>query len=446
MNRKCDCGSIVRPINASDGRNYRPFTIKTINLIDSRNGLLYQYGSDAHKIILANALGLISDEEYEEILYNIKDFFKETDFSKIKEGKNFTEKVSEFMDLFGLDLDEAEEKAIQYFKRSNNNKNNGIQKKIISHLPEISDEQLEEVAAQIIEFNTIKNTSTKITLEEALEKQIELSQIKDKNEIYFLNKEYGVKNAQVSLDIEIITSTFGYTRRAKDPKDTAGNSNVLLSLKSYRDIETGKNLVYTSKLETEGILIEFDKVAIINWLKDNQYINDYQVPDLEDNISVNNWFIENVQAHKITNFNSIDECDGDLRITSKVYNLLHTMSHAFIKSAGEISGLDKNSMAELIFPNIAAIFIYANTTQGIPLGVLSGMFEQNYKLFIQQAKDIIRKCVFDPICMERDNGACSACAYLSEVSCCHFNKDLSRKNIVGYKNKDELIKGFWEYI
>ena len=133
----------------------------------------------------------------------------------------------------------------------------------------------------------------------------------------------------------------------------------------------------------------------------------------------------------------------DIRPTYYVYNLIHTISHALLKNAGILSGLEKNSLSEMIFPNLATIFIYANTTQGIPLGALSGMFEQNYKSFIIQAEDIMGRCVFDPICMDRDNGSCSACTQLSEISCCHFNKDLNRKLLIGHKTESESIIGFW---
>ncbi|MEI3367854.1 MAG: hypothetical protein V8R03_02105 [Clostridium sp.] len=133
----------------------------------------------------------------------------------------------------------------------------------------------------------------------------------------------------------------------------------------------------------------------------------------------------------------------DIRPTYYVYNLIHTISHALLKNAGILSGLEKNSLSEMIFPNLATIFIYANTTQGIPLGALSGMFEQNYKSFIIQAEDIMGRCVFDPICMDRDNGSCSACTHLSEISCCHFNKDLNRKLLIGHKTESESIIGFW---
>lgn len=443
MFKRCDCGKTLVPNNASDGRNYRAFSVKSINLIDSRNGKLYKYGEDAHKIILANSLSIISDNEYEDILDNIDDFFKEEDINRLKKSKEFLNKVNEFKIIFDLEQEEAEEKALKAMILANNNRNIGKQKEISSKLPIISAEQLEEVATQIIEFNTIKNANRKVELDEAIARQIELGLLKNRNSIDELNSRFGIKSSQVSLDIEILTSTFGYTRKAKNPKEV---TNGELVLKAYRENESGKNLVYCSKLETEGILIEIDKIKILKWLLENNYISEYLLPDLEDEISINKWFIENIKANEITDFDEIDKENPDMKITFYVYNLLHTLSHAFVKSAGILSGLDKNSIAELIFPNLSSIFVYANTTQGVPLGVLSGMFEENYKAFINQAKESMGQCVFDPICMERDNGACSACAYLSEVSCCHFNKDISRKYIIGHKNKKERIKGFWEFI
>ena len=443
MIHRCDCGKILYPSNAADGRNYRPYSIKTINLIDNRNGMLYRYGRDAHNIILANSLSIINDENYLDILNDLEGFFKVQDENSIKESKEFKKKVEEFIFVFELEREEAEEKAMKAMFRANQGKNIGIQKEITPSLPKITTEQLEEVAAQIIEFNTIKNSKRKITLDEVIERLKELEYLRNRNTIDELNSKYGIKKAQVSLDIEIITSTYGYTRKYKNPKEATYGE---LCLKSYRNKQIGKNLVYCSTLETEGILIEIDKIKILKWLLENDYLKEYQLPDLEDEISVNKWFIENVNANEITDFDDIDYNNADMKITYLVYNLIHIMSHAFIMSAGNLSGLDKNSIAELIFPNLASIFIYANTTQGIPLGVLSGMFEENYKTFISQAKDIMSHCVFDPICSDRDNGACSACAYLSEVSCCHFNKDLSRKFLISSKNKHDKIKGFWDFL
>ena len=438
MKFQCQCNKWLTPSNASDGKNFRPFDVKTINLIDKRQGIFYKRGIDSQKIIIASWLNLISNEKYESILQNIEDFFNEN--NDIENSKEFIKKVQEYIDIFELEEEEAKEKAKKALLKSNNNKNSGIQREIEKQFPNLSSDQIEIISSQILEYNTLKNSKRIISIDEAIANQLELGVIQNKNDILKVNEQYGIANAQVSQDIEIITSTFGYTRKVKDPEKASKGS--ILNLKPFRN-EQDKNIVYCSVLETEGIVIEINKKKILEWLYNNKVISQENLPDINDELSIKKWFIENIKSDKITSFSDLNMEDPEIKITYYVYNLIHTISHALLKSAGILSGLEKNSLSEMVFPNLTTIFIYANTTQGIPLGALSGMFEQNYKSFIIQAEDIMGRCVFDPICMDRDNGSCSACTQLSEISCCHFNKDLNRKLLIGHKTESESIIGFW---
>ena len=47
-----NCNSRLVPDNANSGRNYKPFTLKVINLVDQRNGQFYKKGIDAQKTIV----------------------------------------------------------------------------------------------------------------------------------------------------------------------------------------------------------------------------------------------------------------------------------------------------------------------------------------------------------------------------------------------------------
>jgi hypothetical protein len=199
--------------------------------------------------------------------------------------------------------------------------------------------------------------------------------------------------------------------------------------------------VYSSKLETEGLLFEIDQRKIIEWLFHNNVIDVTQLPDLEDDVAIKKWFAENVRSEKISMFGEIDPQEI---ITRHVFSLLHTMSHAFIKTAGEISGLAGNSLAEIIIIETASIFIYAQTSQGIPLGALSGMAENSYKNFLQKTFEDNRHCIFDPICSERDQTSCSACVQIPEISCNHFNAGLGRKHLYTIEETANPITGFWE--
>ena len=118
-----------------------------------------------------------------------------------------------------------------------------------------------------------------------------------------------------------------------------------------------------------------------------------------------------------------------------------------MKTAGEISGLEDTSLTEVIILETTSIFIYAQTSQGTPLGALSGMIETNYYNFLQKAITETKNCIFDPICEERDDTSCSACMVLPEICCEFFNHDLGRKYMYTLKDNPDTKKtfvGFWE--
>ena len=136
--------------------------------------------------------------------------------------------------------------------------------------------------------------------------------------------------------------------------------------------------------------------------------------------------------------------DENESITKNVFGLLHSMSHAFIRMAGELSGLSSNSLTEIIIVETASIFIYAQTSLGIPLGALSGMAEMRYEYFLRRVLEDSRNCVFDPICRDRDDTACSGCLIIPEISCNHFNAELGRKYMYSIDGVRSPKIGFWE--
>ena len=137
------------------------------------------------------------------------------------------------------------------------------------------------------------------------------------------------------------------------------------------------------------------------------------------------------------------EIDDSEQITKNVFALLHSMSHAFLKTAGESSGLSDSSLSEIIIVETASIFIYSQSSQGIPLGALSGMAETGYKLFLEKTFEDNRHCIFDPICTERDGTKCMACLIIPESTCHHFNSELGRKFLYSIPEQEPGV-GFWE--
>lgn len=443
-----NCNSRLVPDNANSGRNYKPFTLKVINLVDQRNGQFYKKGIDAQKTIVCRWFDKLSTADYEEILNNIELAFSDA-FKSDAQRRNVEQQVRALIDA-GLLPPEMFESAV------NNMLQNAPNTKSVERYVAMCDdlfsrkktenpvgyaEWLSHFSFKLMQYDTLKYAKRIITLEEAIQRQLDMEFIDSPEEITALNQKMGIANMQVSCDIQIINCTYGYSRRVADPKNST-NKNCRLKLNAYDRTRDGTaNLVYGAKLDTEGILFEISQRKIVEWLYENKIISEEQLPDLDDDVSVKKWFAQYVHSDVISMFGEIDDSE---KITKNVFALLHSMSHAFMNAAGELSGLSSNSLTEIILVETASIFIYAQTSQGIPLGALSGMAESNYAYFLKKAFDEAKNCVFDPICTERDDTACSACLIIPEISCNHFNAELGRKYLYSIDGVDTPTVGFWE--
>lgn len=443
-----NCNSRLVPDNANSGRNYKPFTLKVINLVDQRNGQFYKKGIDAQKTIVCRWFDKLSTADYEEILNNIELAFSDA-FKSDAQRRNVKQQVRALIDA-GMLPPEMFESAV------NNMLQNAPNTKSVERYVAMCDdlfsrkkaenpvgyaEWLSHFSFKLMQYDTLKYAKRIITLEEAIQRQLDMDFIDSPEEVTALNKKMGITNMQVSCDIQIINCTYGYSRRVADPKNST-NKNCRLKLNAYDRTRDGTaNLVYGAKLDTEGILFEISQRKIVEWLYENNIISEEQLPDLDDDVSVKKWFAQYVHSDVISMFGEIDDSE---KITKNVFALLHSMSHAFMNAAGELSGLSSNSLTEIILVETASIFIYAQTSQGIPLGALSGMAESNYAFFLKKAFDEAKNCVFDPICTERDDTACSACLIIPEISCNHFNAELGRKYLYSIDGVDNPTVGFWE--
>ena len=190
------------------------------------------------------------------------------------------------------------------------------------------------------------------------------------------------------------------------------------------------------------MLFEFDRVRILQWLLKNKYIEQEDAPDLTDDTEVKLWFANNIRPDLIKPFSRIDPAAAP---TFYVYNLIHTLSHLLIRSAAGLCGLDKNSISEYVMPGVPAVLVYCQNSQGFNLGALFNIFEAYFDKWIENAYNSAKKCIFDPVCIERYK-ACTGCLFLNEVSCQHFNHDLDRSLVIGSVDRTNNTRhwGFWE--
>ena len=426
------CKKTLYPKPALDGSHFIPFSVSTIDLINMKEeDFLSKEGIDGSKIILGNWLGKIKDIEYTNFINEgiPKDDSEET---KAKYEMLF----NTFMMMYN-----DEEIAATNAKAAISMGTESTLKDIYDYFDtNIKIEDTNKSAASILEYYRILNGEDNknyiSTLEKAKQISKELNTSSDYDRYEELSNRFGIKNIQACGNVPFLFCSYGYTRKSNEPNGT--------TLKAFPSEGKTKKNIYAVKLNTEGILIEFDKVKILNWLVKNNFINKNDLPtDMNDETKLKEWFLNNIQADKIPTFNDINK---DLYPkTSYVYNLLHSISHALIKQAGDLCGLDKNSLSEYIFPQVPAIFIYCQNSQGLSLGALFNLFEAYFDKWLKYTLNSIDKCIFDPVCLDRDR-ACTGCLYINEVSCVHFNKDLDRRYLIGNYDKStkEKIYGFWE--
>ena len=232
-----------------------------------------------------------------------------------------------------------------------------------------------------------------------------------------------------------MSCSYGYTREKSEPGDGA-------VLRAFKEEHNGVKNIYATKLNTEGILFEFDRVKILKWLDKNGYVEHDELPDFNDEEAVKLWFVNNVRPELIKPFSKIDPAEA---ATYYVYNLIHTLSHLLIRSAASMCGLDKNSISEYILPSIPGVLVYCQNSQGFNLGALFNIFEAYFDKWLDSAYQGAQKCIFDPICVSRYK-ACTGCLFLNEVSCQHFNHDLDRTLVIGSVDRATSVRhwGFWE--
>lgn len=444
---KCpNCGQMIQRDSASAGSNYKAFNANVINLIGPSIGAFYDKGEAARKIMIAKWFGKIGQDTFNKIIDNVETAFSEKTTKSAIQLE--AEKQANALLAAGLITESQYEATV--LSLSNNSADNELSienfvaacDSIFAKEKKDSEEQynlwVNNFAFNLMQYETIKNSKSVISLQDAIDRQLAVGFIDDPDEILDLHKKLGIKEMQASGDVEIVSCSYGYTRKVTDPQ-SAKKSLKLVSFSKDGDSE--KTLAFGTKLETEGILFDIDRVKILNWLLANKVIEESQMPDVDNDEAVKKWFAQNVHGDRVSTFGEMDQDD---EITKNVFRLLHSMSHAFIKTAGEMSGLSANSITELIFIDTCSIFIYSQSNQGQVLGSLSGMVESIYSRFLRRVYIDNRECVFDPICVDRDESACQGCLIIADSSCKFFNTNLGRKYMYSLELDEEKRVGFLE--
>ncbi|MBF8435518.1 DUF1998 domain-containing protein [Halanaerobiaceae bacterium Z-7014] len=427
-----DCNSKVFPKNALGWEMYIPFSLNLIDLVENDYEKFMSTTDNGAEIIIANRLKKIDDDQLDQLMQNNSKVISEAKRKKLLE-----QKVQDFIKR-GMPkkfaVMAAKDSLETQFGDSTITESVDF---VRSGLIKNSEAELLNQAEIILEYKTILDSFDSSDLKDAIGTAKLLNTNANPEKYFETAKDFGIEHTQVSGSVPFVSVSYGYTRREIEGEG--------VNLRGFTREMNNKYNVYANKLETEGVLFEFNKEKIINWLLKNNFIDKNDQPLNYDEDTLRLWFLNNINTEIITPFNEIDSEENP--ITYYVYNLIHSISHALINQASQLCGLDKNSLSEYLFPNIPAIFIYCQNSQGFNLGALFNLFEAYFEKWLKSALNEIDKCIFDPICIEKTQ-ACSGCLFLNEISCSHFNKDLNRGFLIGRYDieQDERIFGFWEDI
>lgn len=231
----------------------------------------------------------------------------------------------------------------------------------------------------------------------------------------------GLAAVDLAMDFPITTATFGYSRVDYHPNEARLNA-----FPADRD-NGGRFPIFVDVVQADAILIRLDHNVVIRWLGANGHAP--VLPSgLDQDVSARSYFVRLLDGTglraKIVNAQS-----------RLVFGLLHTLSHAALRRASLLSGLEGTSLSEYILPRALTFALYCNHRFGATIGALTALFEQSLREWLADIWSA-RRCVYDPVCSGR-GGSCHACTHVAETSCRFFNLNLARSFLFG--GRDEIV-------
>lgn len=411
-------------------RKYDVYIPQTFNIVQIKE----VYNRKANQnILLAQAFGILNQK----IVQNAMNISKES-LSELKRQneiidsmrkaklseETINEIISNISNVEGVKEREAAIKESSYLETLFNN------------YKELNEESIR----RIIEYVFLKHTTPEDIIQESKYNKM-------------LKDSLRISDIRYTSNLSLLLINFGYSREFENALviDIPSENSKLrerrknTALRGYDkktcdiSFNTNRYPIYGAKYKTEAILIEFDISSILDYL----YYENFDI-NIPKSVIDQRYYYSKLLEGKIPIFNEISE--EEFPLLKRVYTILHSFSHLFIKAASLYCGLGKNSLGELIYPEMGTIVIYDSQRQETRIGALKSLLSdsRNFTKWLEKTIEYSETCMNDPLCINRaedeisigaSTGACYACLYLSESNCIHFNKDLDRRLIIGVKNK-----------
>jgi hypothetical protein len=235
-----------------------------------------------------------------------------------------------------------------------------------------------------------------------------------------LSQTFGIATVTLLRKLPVASVVAGYTRMGARAFADTRRGPQPVGFRFFPTLKETRIPMYGVRTETEGLLFQLDPLLIVRWLVRNGLIAD---PALTTADQARQWMLQTLEP-----VTDIFEPPAD-PVTRAVLTVIHSASHRMMKSLSARCGLNIDSLAEHLFPLNGAFLVYANKRSQFTLGGLEYVFRRDLADALTELTAETR-CLFDPVCRDRET-ACTACLYVSEISCARFNSALSRKALFG---------------
>lgn len=261
------------------------------------------------------------------------------------------------------------------------------------------------------------------------------SLVAERSDLVSTLREIGMNDVILLENINLTTVLYGYSRGDYD----AGARQLKLYCEdSGRGRSSRQNWkVYCSPVNTEGVIVVMDPVSILQYINTEASDGGFRCSDPLNRRACAEAIARSYRHSERRPLFGFGEGDSS---SALLYRTIHTVSHLLIRCLGRTSGVEESSIAEILFPSCCSFLLYVNQSGDFNMGTFSTCFENYIEEILGEMRDRAEDCLYDPVCVQDSNGACPACLLIGEVSCENFNRDLSRKYLVG----DGSVRGYWQ--
>ena len=220
-------------------------------------------------------------------------------------------------------------------------------------------------------------------------------------------EQLGIEEIAVTWQFPIATAAFGFTRTVK--KHGAGRIQGFAQPRQY----DGKTPIFGVATDTEAVIVQLSASRVLRWLT-QRGVGPEDGADCTENDA------------RLRILEIFAGAEGDPEPAELVSTLLHSMSHALLRSLddGQV-GFAEASLAEWIVPETLTFALYANNLKSYTLGALWTLLNNRSLQWLNRAFEGAWICENDPLCHQRHPRACERCLYVS-FGCRLFNEGLSR--------------------